>query len=471
MGRRNPPLFYKTKKMAIRFSNGFGIGASNNGGGGGGGPVVNCSPSSTLGGNLYYSSGTTLTWTDDTSGYTQYIGGYTNPDDGYALQAITMPSNFFMNCTGSTKLYISTNGFVTVEVGTANWNGNGPQSVSVPSIYGNTGDMYINTGASLSDGTTGGAWYKITNDGNYMKIELKIFQSFFQAQTTAAPYQLNLYKDSTHQWVETFVKDRTYPVNSGPTSSSDVSQPPSTTSKVWRGDLSGQNWEYMGEGSVTTILSTPISGGTINNGVTATSSYSFFGPGHTSYVFDGTSGYISLTGNTDTAMGTGDFTVEWFQFMNSVSGAPRVFSIGNYPSTSFGVSIENGTFYVWENGSYRFSANSAVLIQNWYHFAITRIAGTTTVYKNGISLGSYSDSNNLSDASTNLTIGSETSPSGTFFNGAISNFRWTKGLGIYTGNFTVPTSILTDTASANPYGGSNTVAIPSGYVKYLIIPS
>ena len=112
MGRRNPPLFYKTKKMAIRFSNGFGIGASNNGGGGGGGPVVNCSPSSTLGGNLYYSSGTTLTWTDDTSGYTQYTGGYTNPDDGYANQAITLPLNFFMNCTGSTKLYLSTNGFV-----------------------------------------------------------------------------------------------------------------------------------------------------------------------------------------------------------------------------------------------------------------------------------------------------------------------------------------------------------------------
>jgi hypothetical protein len=39
----------------------------------------------------------------------------------------------------------------------------------------------------------------------------------------------------------------------GPTSSTDVSQVPSTTSsQVWRGDLSGQSWEYMGEGSVGT---------------------------------------------------------------------------------------------------------------------------------------------------------------------------------------------------------------------------
>jgi hypothetical protein len=45
-----------------------------------------------------------------------------------------------------------------------------------------------------------------------------------------------------------------------------------------------------------------------------------------------------------------------------------------------------------------------------------------------------------------------------------------KGLAVYTGNFTTPTSVLTTTAVANPYGGSNTQAIAEGYTKLLLIP-
>jgi hypothetical protein len=56
------------------------------------------------------------------------------------------------------------------------------------------------------------------------------------------------------------------------------------------------------------------------------------------------------------------------------------------------------------------------------------------------------------------------------FVGAITNFRLVKGLAVYTGNFTVPTSALTATAVANPYGGSNTTAIPSGVTKLLLVP-
>jgi hypothetical protein len=54
--------------------------------------------------------------------------------------------------------------------------------------------------------------------------------------------------------------------------------------------------------------------------------------------------------------------------------------------------------------------------------------------------------------------------------GNITNFRWVKGTAVYTGNFTVPTGNLLMTPSANPYGGLNTVAIPAGHTKLLIIP-
>ena len=58
-----------------------------------------------------------------------------------------------------------------------------------------------------------------------------------------------------------------------------------------------------------------------------------------------------------------------------------------------------------------------------------------------------------------------------YVGGNIYNANLTSGKdGLYTGNFTVPTSSLTLTAGANPYGGSNTVAIPDNYTKLLLVP-
>jgi hypothetical protein len=94
------------------------------------------------------------------------------------------------------------------------------------------------------------------------------------------------------------------------------------------------------------------------------------------------------------------------------------------------------------------------------------------VYRNGTQLGSQiTDTNNITNTVDPLTIGNEnTSSLIAAFVGYITNFRWVKGLAVYTGNFTVPTSALTAEASANPYGGSNTAAIGSGFTKLLLIP-
>jgi hypothetical protein len=94
------------------------------------------------------------------------------------------------------------------------------------------------------------------------------------------------------------------------------------------------------------------------------------------------------------------------------------------------------------------------------------------VYKNGTQLGSQiTDTNDINNIVDQLTIGNENTPSTlAAYVGYITNFRWVKGLAVYTGNFTTPTSDLTATAESNPYGGSNTQAIPSGFTKLLLIP-
>ena len=96
------------------------------------------------------------------------------------------------------------------------------------------------------------------------------------------------------------------------------------------------------------------------------------------------------------------------------------------------------------------------------------------MYKNGSlisTVGGVTNSTNYTDISSNLIIGAK--PGGLAseqYGGYITNFRIVKGLGVYTGNFTVPTSALTAVSAANPYGGSNTLAIPAGFTTLLLVP-
>ena len=196
-----------------------------------------------------YDSVNNLPWTDDTTGYTLLTGGVTAVDDGYWVNPITIPT-FYTNNQTSPSLYISTNAVVTLGVGYGTCCPSSPQTSSNPAlISGNAGDMYANPGVALTDGTIMNAYYKITQNGDKTQIELKVFQAILSAQNSPYSYQLNLYRDSTYQWVETRVKTG-IAGNVGPYNNIDVSQPASQTSQVWRGDLFGQNWVYMGTGTV-----------------------------------------------------------------------------------------------------------------------------------------------------------------------------------------------------------------------------
>ena len=159
--------------------------------------------------------------------------------------------------------------------------------------------------------------------------------------------------------------------------------------------------------------------------------------------FNGTSQYLTVPGSANYALGTGDFTIEWWQYQTGTGSFPRVFSVGAGPA-SIAVSIESGTFYFWENGNYTFSSALTSYLNTWTHFAISRVSGQTSVYRNGTRIGStYADTNNINNSSSTLSIGREISAFATYFPGYISNFRIVKGTGVYTGNFTTPIKPLT----------------------------
>lgn len=160
--------------------------------------------------------------------------------------------------------------------------------------------------------------------------------------------------------------------------------------------------------------------------------------GRGSLYFDGSSN-IYLNGSNDWAVGTGDFTVEWFQYQETGNAYPRIFAVQPWPNTQIGASVEeNGSnFYAWLPGAEGYGSPISNFINSWSHFAITRSSGTLYLFKDGDLLASYASSEDVNDNSNDLYIGS--TASGDNFKGYITNFNFVKGTALYTGNFTPPT--------------------------------
>jgi hypothetical protein len=220
-----------------------------------------------------------------------------------------------------------------------------------------------------------------------------------------------------------------------------------------------------------------------NTGVT-TSSESPFDGGGNSYSFNGANSYLSVPPGDYWAFGTGDFTIEWFQKQTDTNNFPRIFSIGTYIGGGISVacsiekrgeSIEDSSFYAWTTSSANFGTNANPFKNVWVHFAIVRAGDQLSVYKNGILFaGPGSNTANITNTTRTLDFGIESpGDSQTAFGGYLTNIRIVKGLAVYTGNFTVPTSALTVTADANPYGtsgGTGAQAIPDGFTRLLFVP-
>jgi hypothetical protein len=168
-----------------------------------------------------------------------------------------------------------------------------------------------------------------------------------------------------------------------------------------------------------------------------------------SFYFTGGTNNITVNNSlSDFEVGTGDYTIEWWQWMLDTSGVfTRPFSMGSYPNAILGLSFENAVL-LWANGGVILTApfNRQDLSNTWAHFAVTRTSGTTRIFQDGVLIGANNASYNIT-SSTNFTIGNETSPSvGAGFAGYIKDFRFIKGVSVYTSAFTPPMAQLTATA-------------------------
>ena len=162
---------------------------------------------------------------------------------------------------------------------------------------------------------------------------------------------------------------------------------------------------------------------------------------------------LTIPNDVDFQIGTGNFTIEWFQYQLSGSGTnQRIFSIGSYPSASIAVSQEGSdssrSFYAWISGA-NLIASSQNFLNTWVHIAICRSGTSLRVFRNGVQIGTtLTNSTNFNNTTNTLKIGNEsTTSAGGAFNGYITNFHWVKGTALYTGNFSRPTAPITPVAN------------------------
>jgi hypothetical protein len=160
--------------------------------------------------------------------------------------------------------------------------------------------------------------------------------------------------------------------------------------------------------------------------------------------FDGTGDYLTTPTSDNFGYGTGDFTIECWAYMNTLTGDETIISnLTGVSSVNPHIFRNAGRIIYWTNGGERIISGSDIVVQTWTHIAICRASGSTRLFVNGVQTGStYTDANNYGSTAP-LGIGtywSGGSPVGSStLNGYLNDVRITKGLARYTANFTPPT--------------------------------
>jgi hypothetical protein len=181
-----------------------------------------------------------------------------------------------------------------------------------------------------------------------------------------------------------------------------------------------------------------------------------------SALFNG-SNYLSVAGGAGTAMGTGNFTWECWVYPTSSSDYQCFIDTRTDPLTGgddtgffFGTDF-NALEPIYYTTNLQLVSTISMTLNAWNHVALTRNSGTVTLWVNGVSGGTQSNSSDLTQQ--RVLIGGDGLSTALNLTGNISNLRMVKGTAVYTSTFTPPTAPLTAISGTqlllNTYYGAN----------------
>jgi hypothetical protein len=179
-----------------------------------------------------------------------------------------------------------------------------------------------------------------------------------------------------------------------------------------------------------------------------------------SIYFDGSGDYLYSPPNLNYAMGSGDFTIEFWYYPVSQNAAWNPNIMGNYNTTwaankwAFHAphSSAAGKYSFWVNNIATqplMASTSNVTNGAWVHLAITRSGSTWRMFVNGTIQATATSSAALDGGTAasmdGLYIGANfySGEGGRYINAYIDDLRFTKGYARYTANFTPPSALPT----------------------------
>lgn len=162
-----------------------------------------------------------------------------------------------------------------------------------------------------------------------------------------------------------------------------------------------------------------------------------------SILFNATSNNsITFPASSDLAVGTNDFTVEFFLYQTNNGSENFICSLGT--NSNFGVSLGAGSnrLNVYLNTN-KIANNISITgtTNDWKYYAVSRKSNSVYFYENGRLITSIANTTNVTDSTSKFYIGCQnpTDNTGDNFPGYITNFRFINGTGLYdTASITVP---------------------------------
>jgi len=192
--------------------------------------------------------------------------------------------------------------------------------------------------------------------------------------------------------------------------------------------------------------------------------------GDRSLYFDGTGDYVTIPSSSDFALGTGDFTIECWLKYETADTFPYVFDFrdagaqGVFP-TCYLRSDDGYKPVYYVDSAQRITSSVSLTIDTWYHLAISRVSGTTTMYLDGVDVGSFSDSYDYQASPIRLGAYSN----GDYeLTGYINDFRVSKGTARYTSAFDLEsgTGLLDKSSNSHSITLSGNAALSTAEKKF-----
>ena len=327
---------------------------------------------------------------------------------------------------------------------------------AMTSVSASAGDQALVTANSGLYVHNGGGWYKVATINTSPTIS---------SPSTGANNTLATDGTATIiELVQADVDEGTTLQNSYAVTTGSLTNGGGTTATITTSSTSGGTYSALAASTNTTNRFFKITGTTntshggsfsltfsSSDGISAATTVqnfdlSFIPEGSTT--FDGNGDALTVAANADFAYGTGDFTIEAWVYSTTYAHFPYILDgRTNTGSSSNAPALyihSNNTLNYYVAGSNQISTSYSSYQNKWTHIAIVRNSGTTTLYLDGVSKGTWSDSTNYTDQGPFVIGRHGNSSLATYcLNGYISNFRIVKGTAVYTSNFTVPTSPLT----------------------------